>query len=98
MLRAKNIDTKHPRGWDSHLLCAGRFAITAHRLAQAVIDGLGIEERLDEHLAVPNGQFELLVRLDRSPRRVLNARQHKIRNRSTLQGGSALNKRLLFRR
>jgi hypothetical protein len=40
----------------------------------------------------------LLVRLDRSPRRVLHARQHKIRNRSTLQGGSALNKRLLFRR
>src|ERR1700688_1786280 len=48
-------------------LCAGDFAVAAHRVAQAIVDGLRVQQRIDECLTVADRELELLMLLDRPP-------------------------------
>jgi hypothetical protein len=74
MLRTERLDPKRSLRSARHQLYAGGSAIAAHRVAQTVIHGLWVQQRIDKRLAVTHRQFELLVFLNRPPRGVLDAR------------------------
>ena len=98
VLRTKRLDPKRSLGSARHRLYAGGFAIAAHRVAQAVIDGLRIQQRVNKRLAVAHRQFDLLVFLNRPPCSILDAGRHEICDRPSLEGGGMFDKRLLLRR
>src|SRR5271156_696658 len=99
-MRSYGPPHSHPimlsRGRPRRLSSAGRFAIEADRVAQAVVDGPGIKQRFDEGLTVPHRQFEPLVLLDRPPRCILHARQDEIGDGPALKSGGPLNEGLLL--
>jgi hypothetical protein len=97
MVRIEGLDPKQSLRRARHRLYAGSLAI-AHRVAQAVVDGLRIQQRIDKRLAVANRQFELLVFLDRSPCSILDTSQHEVRNCPSLEGRRMFDKHLLLGR
>src|SRR6185437_14578222 len=79
-----------------HELYASSFAITAHRVTQAIVDGLWIQQRIDKRLAVAHRQFELLVFLNRPPCSILDTGQYKVGDRPSLERGGMFDERLLL--
>src|ERR1035437_4326912 len=98
MVRTEDLDPKRSLRGVRHRLYAGGFAIAAHRVAQTVVDGLRIQQRIDKRMAVAHRQFELLEFLNRPPCGILDAGQYKICDRSSLKGCGMFDEHLLLRR
>ena len=64
MLRAEHLDPQCPLSKLSHPSAAGGPTIPLHRIAQAVIDRLRIDQSIHEHLAVADRQVEALMFID----------------------------------
>src|SRR6185312_16820404 len=97
-MRTKRLDPKRSLRPALHKLYASGFAITAHRVTQAIVDGLWIQQGINKRLAVAHRQFELLVFLNRPPCSVLDAGQYEVCDGPSLQGRRTFDKHLLLRR
>jgi hypothetical protein len=77
MVYAERLDPKL-FVFSRHASNACLLAIAADRVAETVVHRLGIQQRLNEGLAVANRQRKLLMIFDRTQSCVLHTRQHKI--------------------
>ncbi len=54
VLRTKRLNPKRSPRSARHRSCAGGFAVPAHGVTQTIIDGFGIQERMDKRFAISN--------------------------------------------
>src|SRR5260370_16578956 len=78
VLRTKRLDAQRVLGSAPHPSNAGCSAITAHRVAQSVVDRPRLEQGLHEGLAVAHRKLDVLVLLDGAAGPVPPPRPHEI--------------------